>query len=96
MFGAGFTVTSAGSLNAPLGLTVARNGDILTVNSGDGFITTSGKAPALYRETLLPNLTAGLQAASRPDTLDKRIEMKVSYDTEQGAKGPAAANVRVL
>jgi coenzyme F420-dependent glucose-6-phosphate dehydrogenase len=50
--------------------------------AGDGFITTSGKAPALYRETLLPNLAAGLQAASRPDTLDKMIEMKVSYDTD--------------
>src|SRR5215470_4627819 len=29
--------------------------------SGEGFITTSGKAPALYRETLLPNVTAGLE-----------------------------------
>ncbi|MBV8751331.1 MAG: glucose-6-phosphate dehydrogenase (coenzyme-F420) [Hyphomicrobiales bacterium] len=50
--------------------------------TGDGFITTSGKAPALYRETLLPNLKAGLEAANRPDTIDKMIEMKVSYDTD--------------
>jgi coenzyme F420-dependent glucose-6-phosphate dehydrogenase len=50
--------------------------------TGDGFITTSGKAPALYRETLLPNVTAGVQAASRADNLDKMIEMKVSYDTD--------------
>ncbi len=35
-FGPGFTVTSGGSLNAPLGLTVAPNGDIITVNGGDG------------------------------------------------------------
>jgi sugar lactone lactonase YvrE len=35
-FGPGFTVTSAGSLNAPLGLTVAPNGDIITVNGGNG------------------------------------------------------------
>jgi hypothetical protein len=35
-FGAGFTVTSGASLNAPLGLTVAPNGDIITVNGGDG------------------------------------------------------------
>jgi sugar lactone lactonase YvrE len=35
-FGPGFLVTSAGSLNAPLGLTVAPNGDIITVNGGDG------------------------------------------------------------
>jgi hypothetical protein len=35
-FGPGFTVTSGGSLNGPLGLTVAPNGDIITVNAGDG------------------------------------------------------------
>ena len=35
-FGPGFRVTSGGSLNAPLGLTVAPNGDIITVNGGDG------------------------------------------------------------
>jgi hypothetical protein len=34
----GFTVTSDGSLNAPLGMTLAPNGDILTVNGGDGNI----------------------------------------------------------
>jgi hypothetical protein len=36
VFGPGFTVTSAGSLNGPLGLTVAPNNDIITVNAGDG------------------------------------------------------------
>lgn len=36
IFGPGFTVTSGGALNAPLGLTVAPNGDIITVNGGDG------------------------------------------------------------
>jgi hypothetical protein len=42
--GTGTTVTSAGSLNAPLGLAIAPGGDILTVNSGDGNIvdTTPG------------------------------------------------------
>jgi hypothetical protein len=35
-FGPGFTVTSGGSLNAPLGLTVAPNGHIITVNGDDG------------------------------------------------------------
>lgn len=33
---AGETVSSGGSFNAPLGLTIAPNGDILTVNGGDG------------------------------------------------------------
>ncbi len=42
--GTGFRVTSGGRLNAPLGLAIAPNGDILTVNGGDGFIveTTPG------------------------------------------------------
>jgi coenzyme F420-dependent glucose-6-phosphate dehydrogenase len=50
---------------------------------GDGFICTSGKAPELYRETLLPNVREGLAKASRaPDSIDYMIEMKVSFDTE--------------
>ena len=34
--GTGSVVTSGGSLNGPLGLTVAPNGDLLTTNGGDG------------------------------------------------------------
>lgn len=37
--GTGLTLSSGGSLNGPLGLTVAPNGHILTVNGDDGFIT---------------------------------------------------------
>jgi len=49
----------------------------------EGFICTSGKAPELYRETLLPNVAAGLVAAHRPsDAIDRMIEMKVSFDTD--------------
>jgi hypothetical protein len=33
---AGFTVSSGGALNGPLGMTLAPNGDILTVNGGNG------------------------------------------------------------
>jgi hypothetical protein len=36
IFGPGFTVSRGGALNQPLGLTVAPNGDIITVNGGDG------------------------------------------------------------
>ena len=49
----------------------------------DGFICTSGKAPELYRETLLPNVAAGLAAAGRPaEGIDRMIELKVSFDTD--------------
>ncbi len=34
----GFTITKDGGLNDPLGLTVAANGDILTVNGDDGYM----------------------------------------------------------
>ena len=37
--GTGRTLTSGGSLNGPLGLVVTTHGTVLTVNSGDGFIT---------------------------------------------------------
>jgi hypothetical protein len=36
--GGGFTVSSGGDLNGPLGMTLAPNGDILTANAGDGNI----------------------------------------------------------
>lgn len=50
---------------------------------GDGFICTSGKAPELYRETLLPNVQLGLDKAGRAmDDIEKTIEMKVSFDTD--------------
>jgi len=52
--------------------------------TADGFICTSGKAPELYSETLLPNVAAGLEAAGRaPDAIDRMIEMKVSFDTDR-------------
>jgi hypothetical protein len=46
----GADVTSNGMLNAPLGLTLAPNGDILTVNAGDGRIveTTPGGAQVAF------------------------------------------------
>lgn len=46
----------------------------------DGFITTSGKAPGLYTDTLLPALRGGLQKEGRADdALDTLIEVKVSF-----------------
>ena len=51
---------------------------------GDGFICTSGKDPNLYRETLLPNVTTGAIKSGRTlDSIDRMIEMKVSFDTDR-------------
>jgi coenzyme F420-dependent glucose-6-phosphate dehydrogenase len=49
----------------------------------DGFICTSGKPWALYTEQLIPALNAGLDEAGRAqDSIDRLIEMKVSFDTD--------------
>lgn len=49
----------------------------------DGFICTSGKAPELYTETLLPNVQEGLDKSGRSmGDIEKTIEMKVSFDTD--------------
>ena len=51
---------------------------------GDGFVCTSGKAWALYADTLLPNVAAGLEAAGRTgEGYERMIEMKVSFDTDK-------------
>jgi hypothetical protein len=49
--GTGKVVTNGGKLNTPLGLAIAPNGDVLTVNGGDGFIvetTPGGKQVANF------------------------------------------------
>jgi coenzyme F420-dependent glucose-6-phosphate dehydrogenase len=51
---------------------------------GDGFITTSGKAPALYTETLLPAVREGAEKAGRDlAEVDLLIEVKVSFDRDK-------------
>ena len=50
---------------------------------GDGFICTSGKGDALYREQLLPAFEEGARRAGRdPATLERMIEVKVSFDPD--------------
>jgi coenzyme F420-dependent glucose-6-phosphate dehydrogenase len=65
---------------------VAAAGPVFAKYAGqfaDGFICTSGKAPELYGDTLLPNVAAGREAAGRkPEDVDMMIEMKVSFDTD--------------
>jgi coenzyme F420-dependent glucose-6-phosphate dehydrogenase len=52
--------------------------------AGDGFICTSGKGDALYRDQLLPAVEEGAKAAGRdPATIERTIEVKVSYDTDR-------------
>jgi coenzyme F420-dependent glucose-6-phosphate dehydrogenase len=51
---------------------------------GDGFICTSGKGDALYREQLLPAFEEGARKAGRdPATLERLIEVKVSFDPDR-------------
>ena len=52
----------------------------------DGYITTSGKKPELYTETLLPALREGLAKAGRARRrIDTLIEVKVSFDPDRRA-----------
>jgi len=53
-----------------------------TGGTAQGFICTSGKGMELYSETLLPQVAAGFAAAKRTDSIDRMIEVKVSFDTE--------------
>jgi coenzyme F420-dependent glucose-6-phosphate dehydrogenase len=69
----------------PVPIYIAGAGPVVAKLAGEraeGFICTSGKSPELYRETLLPNVHAGLAKAGRNnDSIDHMIEMKVSFDT---------------
>ncbi|MCW2522301.1 MAG: hypothetical protein JWO63_636 [Frankiales bacterium] len=50
---------------------------------GDGFICTSGKGAELYTDKLLPAVAEGLEKAGRPsDSIDRLIEIKLSYDRD--------------
>jgi coenzyme F420-dependent glucose-6-phosphate dehydrogenase len=54
----------------------------LAGRAGDGFICTSGKGPDLY-EQLLGNVAEGAEAAGRdPSSIERMIEIKVSYDRD--------------
>ena len=70
----------------PVPIYVAASGPSAAKLAGrlaDGFICTSGKAPELYRETLLPKVAEGLEQEQRPlDSVDYMIEVKVSFDTD--------------
>src|SRR5947209_12947048 len=65
---------------------VAASGPLAAAMAGqvaEGFICTSGKAPSLYRETLVPKVDEGLKRAGRSgNSIERMIEVKVSFDTD--------------
>ena len=69
----------------PVPIYIAASGPLaakLAGRRGDGFISTSGKDPDLYRE-LMTNLAEGAEKAERdPNEIRKMIEIKVSYDRD--------------
>jgi coenzyme F420-dependent glucose-6-phosphate dehydrogenase len=71
----------------PVPLYIAASGPAATRlagRKGDGFITTSGKAPTLYTETLLPAVREGAEKAGRAvEDLDLMLEVKVSFDRDK-------------
>jgi coenzyme F420-dependent glucose-6-phosphate dehydrogenase len=68
----------------PVPIWIASSGPAATRfagRQGDGWITTSGKDPALYSETLLPAIAEGAAAANRSvEDIEMMIEVKVSFD----------------
>jgi coenzyme F420-dependent glucose-6-phosphate dehydrogenase len=51
---------------------------------GDGFICTSGKGEELYKDQLLPAVAEGAKAAGKePESVERTIEVKVSFDTDR-------------
>jgi hypothetical protein len=63
--GTGMTVFQGGALNAPLGLEIATNGNILTVNGADGYLVETkveGHHGHQVRKVLLDNVNNGAGA----------------------------------
>jgi coenzyme F420-dependent glucose-6-phosphate dehydrogenase len=65
---------------------VAASGPLAAAMAGylaEGFICTSGKAPALYSETLVPKVEEGAARAGRNAAdIERMIEVKVSFDSD--------------
>lgn len=72
----------------PIPIYVAAGGPLVAKYAGrvgDGFICTSGKGMELYQDKLLPAVDDGLAAAGRgPASIDRMIEIKLSYDPDPG------------
>src|SRR5690606_34248729 len=71
----------------PVPIYIGASGPVATRfagSHGDGFITTSGKAPELYTDKLLPALQQGVEQSGRSmEDLDLMLEVKVSFDPDR-------------
>jgi len=71
----------------PVPIYIAASGPAATRfagRAGDGYITTSGKDPSLYTDTLLPAVREGAEKAGRSMAdLDLQLEVKVSFDPDR-------------
>ncbi|MCU1411300.1 MAG: glucose-6-phosphate dehydrogenase (coenzyme-F420) [Rhodoglobus sp.] len=71
----------------PIPVYIAAGGPVVARyagRSGDGFICTSGKGMSLYTEELIPAVKEGAAQASRDfEQIDRMIEIKLSYDTDE-------------
>ena len=80
----------------PVPIYVGASGEVVARfagRQGDGFICTSGKGPELYRDKLLPAVREGAEASGRDfDSIEKTIELKVSFDTDRSR---ALADTRI-
>lgn len=72
----------------PIPVYVAAGGPVVAKyagRAGEGFICTSGKGMELYTDKLIPAVSEGASAAGRDAaSIDKMIEIKISYDTDYG------------
>jgi coenzyme F420-dependent glucose-6-phosphate dehydrogenase len=71
--------------DVPVPVYIAAGGPVVARyagRAGDGFICTSGKGMELYTEQLLPAVAEGAAKVERdPASIDRMIEIKLSYDT---------------
>ncbi|HJQ43274.1 MAG TPA: glucose-6-phosphate dehydrogenase (coenzyme-F420) [Jatrophihabitantaceae bacterium] len=71
----------------PVPIWIAASGPAATRfagRQGDGYITTSGKDPKLYTDTLIPAIEEGASAAGRSTKdIEMMIEVKVSFDHDR-------------
>ncbi len=70
----------------PIPVYIAAGGPVVARyagRAGDGFICTSGKGVELYTQDLIPAVKEGAEQAGRDfESIDRTIEIKLSYDTD--------------